>query len=118
MKRRVLLLVLAGALASVVGSAQVRADNPIGYPFTVTLRCDNKQSYQAVLLPGDALQLVGSSSNFRVAVWSYIDASGQLQYLVNSNSAPPKAEILTCHYTGPVSGFDYTVVGFFTPVGP
>ena len=115
-RRRILPVVIAvAALASALGGSQARAGNPTGYPFHITLYCGN-QSYPVVLHPGDAIQLEGSPSNFRVAIWFYTDENGVVQYLVNSRS-DPRQSLLTCRYTGPASGFQYTVIGFFTPVG-
>jgi hypothetical protein len=114
--KRVVLVLTVLALALAFGATRSRADSPFGFPFDITLKCDNGHEYSVVLRPGDALQFTDSTTNFMGVSWFYTDTTGT-HYLINSNAQPTGQPLVTCHYDGPVSGNHYTVIGFFTPVG-
>ena len=121
MKKMLLAVSIAAAvLASAVLISQAHADSPKAV--VVTLSCDNGPfpSFETTLPPlGEAVTIIGSTSNYIPVMLSYTDASGTMPPVVVHNShADPKAQpLVTCHSVGPVTGNLFTFVGFFTPVG-
>ena len=117
-RKPIAVLVLAGTLfaGTLLGVSKARADNPNAVQ--VTVNCDNARSFETTLPPfGEAAPVIGSTSNFVVVSLSYADASG-LHVLHSSNADPKGQPLVTCHSVGPITGNQYTLVGFFTPVGP
>ena len=121
MKKMLLAVSIAAAvLASAVLISQAHADSPKAV--VVTLSCDNGPfpSFETTLPPlGEAVTIIGSTSNYIPVMLSYTDASGTMPPVVVHNShADPKGQpLVTCHSVGPVTGNLFTFVGFFTPVG-
>jgi hypothetical protein len=105
MKRLALLSLFAGILlASVVlGISQARADDPNAT--LVQLNCDNGQSFQTTLPPfGEAVTIIGSTSNYIPVNLSYTDASGTTHLVFSSHADPRGQPLVTCHSVGPVTG--------------
>jgi hypothetical protein len=115
MKRFVLPLVLASVLlALVLGASRAGASEK---PTVTLFDCNPGQStYEAVFVGGWAFHVVGSSTNYVILTQSWTDESGFHSF--KTANAVANRQLVTCHYIGPVSGRDYTNVGFFTPVGP
>jgi hypothetical protein len=113
--RRLLTAVAAGALALVPASAaQAAPDN--ARTLHIVLDCGDAGTVAAVfeLSSADSFHVVGTTSNF---LWKSIDyvtpdgATGRIE----RGSQGAGHDLVTCTYTGAVSGNAYTVTGFFTP---
>ena len=77
------------------------------------MTCDNGPTFYTTLPPGgNAAPVVGSTSVFVITELSYTDATG-LHVIHESGANPTGQTFFTCHQTGPSSGIDYTLVGFF-----
>ena len=115
LKRLVFLLVLAVASA-VLGPSQARAES--SKAVVVPVSCDNGTSFETTLPPyGQAVPIIGSTSNFMTVTLSVMYADGTTEVLHSSNADPKGQPLVTCLSVGPFTGNNYTLVGFFTPVG-
>jgi hypothetical protein len=119
-KRALLLLVLAGALvASAFGVSTAGADQTNnGWQITLFNCSPGPSTYQTIAGYGiglGGLSVVGSNMQYKILTQSWTDDSGF--HSVSFGKADANRTLVTCHYLGPISGLDYTNVGFFTPVG-
>ena len=119
MKRLVLPLVVASAsLALAFGAAQASGESSKAVLVPVTCDSGPYPTFDTTLPPyGQAVIIVGSSSNFITVTLSVTYADGTTEVLHSSNADPKGQPLVTCHSVGPFSGNRYTLVGFFTPVG-
>jgi hypothetical protein len=119
MRRGILGLVLTLALLTVVGAGSAAADPANGQTLAITLTCDNGQTVDAVfeLSSADAFHLVGIQSNYLWKSLSFLDAASGQTVTITRGVQGGGHDLVTCAYTGPVSGNQYTVEGFFTPAG-
>ena len=113
--RRVLTAVAAGALALLPATAaQAAPDN--AHTLHIVLDCGSGGTVDAVfeLSSADSFHVVGMSSNF---LWKSLDyvtpdgTAGRIERGVQGTGH----DLVTCTYTGAVSGNAYTATGFFTP---
>jgi hypothetical protein len=106
--------VLAGALLGLAAApASAHPDNAQTLHFTLT--CDDGSVWNASFNGGPAaFHLDGG----QLYIWKQIDyitptgESGSIAHGIQGFSA---AEVVTCTYTGAVSGNAYTVTGFYPP---
>jgi hypothetical protein len=119
MHRGILGLVLTLALLTIVGAGSAAADPANGQTLAITLTCDDAQTVDAVfeLSSADAFHLVGIQSNYLWKSLSFLDASTGQTVTIARGVQGAGHDLVTCTYTGPVSGNQYTVQGFFTPAG-
>jgi hypothetical protein len=82
-------------------------------PFTVTLTCDGQELQAEGQFTGNALHLTTSTSNF-VIKFAQVLPDGPV--ITNAKGFENK-DLVTCFFTGPNSGRDFIVKGFFTPKG-
>jgi hypothetical protein len=115
MRRVLILLATAGALAFLPAAPSYAAPDNAGTLHFV-LDCGSSGSVDVVfeLSSSDSFHVVSTGSNF---LWKSLDfvtpdgQSGRIERGVNGNGH----DLVTCHYTGAVSGNHYTATGFFTP---
>jgi hypothetical protein len=116
--RRVLLgLTVALTALSLVAAGPARADPANKNTLSITLDCGTAGTIDAVfeLSSSDSFHLVSISSNFLWKSLAFVTPSGQLGEIDRGIEGGGHSDLVTCTYTGPVSGNHYTVVGFFTP---
>ena len=106
------LAVSAGALV-LATPASAAPDNDLTLPFTMT--CPD-QEYDVVIQPANtaAFHVVGSNAIF---VWKRIEFTtpdGETGAINRGIQGRGHANLVTCTYTGAVSGNAYVVTGFFT----
>jgi hypothetical protein len=105
------LVLLGFVLALLLGFPMAaRADEP----FTVALTCDNGQQYQAEgQFNGNSLHLTTSTSNF-VIKFAQVVPDGPI---ITQAKGYDGRNLITCYFTGPNSGRQIMVKGYFTPKG-
>lgn len=102
-----LMLVPAG-----VASADPNNGNTLRFP----LDCDNGGTVEVVFeqSSADSFHVVGTSSNFLWKSLDYVTPDGQTGRIERGVQGSGH-DLVTCTYTGAVSGNHYTATGFFTP---
>lgn len=113
--RRTIVAVAAGILA-LLPAAPAAADPNNANTLHIVLNCGPLGTVDAVfeLSSADAFHVVGMSSNF---LWKSLDfvtptgETGRIERGVQGRGH----DLVTCTYTGAVSGNRYTATGFFTP---
>ena len=113
--RRILVLLAAAITLLVVAADPAGADPANKNTLSFELTCPNG-TVDAVfeLSSSDSFHIVQFSSNF---LWKSLDyvtpdgQSGRIERGINGNGH----DLVTCTYTGAVSGNHYTATGFFTP---
>jgi hypothetical protein len=117
MRRGTLALVLTAALLTVPGAGAAAADPANDHTLAITLACDGGRTVDAVfeLSSADAFHLVDIESNFLWKSLSFLDAASGQTVTITRGVQGGGHDLVTCTYTGPVSGNHYTVEGFFTP---
>jgi len=114
MRRLLVILATAGLLAlAPAGAAMAAPNNP--NTLHITLDCGSNGTVDAVfeLSSADSFHVVGMSSNF---LWKSLDyitpdgVSGRIERGVRGAGH----SLVSCTYTGAVSGNHYTATGFFT----
>jgi hypothetical protein len=113
--RRALVALVAGALALVPATAAHADPNNDG-TLHIVLDCGSSGTVDAVfqLSSADAFHLVGTSSNFLWKSLDYVTPTGETGRIERGVQGGGHA-LVTCTYTGAVSGNSYTATGFFTP---
>jgi hypothetical protein len=106
------LAVTAGTLA-VATPASADPDNDLTLPFTMS--CPDGD-YDVVIQPANtaAFHVVDSTATF---VWKRIEFTtpgGETGAINRGIQGPGHTDLVTCTYTGAVSGNAYVVTGFFT----
>lgn len=124
MKRALLPFAVVGSvLALTVGVASAGAnqgDTQKGIRLTLFNCSPGQATYDVIAGNGigiGGLSVVGSNMQYVILTQSWTDADGAF-HSVSIGKATANRQLVTCHYIGPISGTDYTNVGFFTPVGP
>jgi hypothetical protein len=115
MRRLLILLVAIVALAGIAaGSASADPANENTLSFKLT--CPNG-TVDAVfeLSSSDSFHIVQFSSNFLWKSLDYVTPDGQSGRIERGINGGGHSDLVTCTYTGAVSGNHYTVTGFFTP---
>jgi hypothetical protein len=117
---RNLLLTLAVVLAALslfgIVARPAGADPANKNTLSLTLDC-GAGTIDAVfeLSSSDSFHLVSISSNFLWKSLAFVTPSGQTGEIDRGIQGGGHSDLVTCTYTGPVSGNQYTVTGFFTP---
>ncbi|HET6214589.1 MAG TPA: hypothetical protein VFE14_17120 [Micromonosporaceae bacterium] len=114
--RRTLVAIAAAGLVAAFPATAAHADPNNANTLHIVLDCGSLGSVDAVfeLSSADAFHVVGMSSNF---LWKSLDfvtptgQTGRIERGVEGGGHP----LVTCTYTGAVSGNHYTATGFFTP---
>jgi len=104
------------AAAAVLGAAPAAADPDNPGTLHIVLDCGTAGTVDAVfqLSSADSFHVVGMSSNYLWKSLDYVTPDGQtgrIERGVNGRGH----DLVTCTYTGAVSGNQYTATGFFTP---
>jgi hypothetical protein len=111
-----LLAALALSLLIGVSAGPAAADPANKNTLQFTLTCPNG-SVDAVfeLSSSDSFHIVQFSSNFLWKSLDYVTPSGETGRIERGIQGGGHSDLVTCTYTGAVSGNRYTVTGFFTP---
>jgi hypothetical protein len=114
--RRVLVLLLAAFVLAGIAAGPAGADPANKNTLHFTLTCPNG-SVDAVfeLSSSDSFHIVQFSSNFLWKSLDYVTPTGQSGRIERGIEGDGHKDLVTCTYTGAVSGNHYTVTGFFTP---
>jgi hypothetical protein len=114
MRRLLLALTVAAALLVPAAPAAAAPNNANTLHFT--LDCGSNGTVDAVfeLSSADAFHVVGMSSNFLWKSLDYVTPDGQTGRIERGVQGAGHT-LVTCTYTGAVSGNHYTATGFFTP---
>ena len=119
MRRVVFTLVSALVLAAPVGvfAHRASADPANKNTLHITLECGSSGTLDAVfeLSSSDSFHIVSLSSNFLWKTLAYVTPTGQSGVIDRGIEGGGHQNLVTCAYTGAVSGNSYTVTGFFTP---
>ena len=107
---------LAATAGLLTAALPASADPDNANTLHITLDCGSLGTVPAVfeLSSSDSFHVVGMGSNF---LWKSLDyvtpdgQSGRIERGVNGHGH----DLVTCTYTGAVSGNAYTATGFFTP---
>lgn len=113
--RRLPIVLAAAALALLPATAaQAAPDN--ARTLHITLDCGSGGTVDAVfeLSSSDAFHVVGMSSNFLWKSLDYVTPTGESGRIERGVEGAGHS-LVTCTYTGAVSGNRYTATGFFTP---
>ena len=108
-------LLAASVLAVSAGGAAAHPDNAQTLHFTLT--CDDRHVWNASFNGGpSAFHLDGG----QLYIWkqiAYVTPTGESGTIGHGINGFAGAPLVTCHYTGAVSGNAYTVTGFYPPAG-
>ena len=118
MRRLVLVALTAVALLTLaLGAGPASADPANKNTLSLTLDCGAAGSVDAVfeLSSADSFHLVSTSSNFLWKSLSFVTATGETGQIDRGIQGGGHSQLVTCTYTGPASGNQYVVTGFFTP---
>jgi len=116
MRRTLPLSVAAAAAIGLLCALPASADPDNAGTLHITLDCGSAGTVAAVfeLSSSDAFHVVTMSSNYLWKSLDYVTPGGQtgrIERGVNGRGH----DLVTCTYTGAVSGNAYTATGFFTP---
>ncbi|HZC51600.1 MAG TPA: hypothetical protein VE441_03765 [Mycobacterium sp.] len=105
--------VSAGLTLLPAGVASASPDNPNTLRFP--LNCGSEGTVEVVfeLSSADSFHVVGTSSNFLWKSLDYVTPDGQSGRIERGVQGSGH-DLVTCTYTGAVSGNQYTATGFFT----
>ena len=122
MRRLAVVLIVALGLLSLLAfsAGPAGADPSNKNTLQITLDCGSAGTVDAVfeLSSSDSFHLVSMSSNFLWKSLTFVTPSGQPGE-IDRGIEGGHQDLVTCTYTGPVSGNHYTVTGFFDAViGP
>jgi hypothetical protein len=83
----------------------------------ITLDCGTAGTVDAVfqLSSADSFHVVSVSSNFLWKSLAFVTPTGETGVIDRGVQGQGHKELMTCTYTGPASGNQYTATGFFTP---
>jgi len=118
MRRLVLVSLTAVALSTLaLGAGPASADPANKNTLSLTLDCGAAGSVDAVfeLSSADSFHLVSTSSNFLWKSLSFVTPTGETGQIDRGIQGGGHSQLVTCTYTGPASGNQYVVTGFFTP---
>jgi hypothetical protein len=120
MNRFLRALTVAGAcVAFAVGTSPATADQTNnGWSLTLFGCSPGQPTYQVIAgyaIGVGGLSVVGSNMQYKILTQSWTDDTGF--HSVTYGKATANRQLVTCQYIGPISGRDYTNVGFFAPVG-
>lgn len=115
--RRILVLLAAVLTILVVTTGPAAADPANKKTLSFVLTCPNGNTVDAVfeLSSSDSFHIVQFSSNFLWKSLDYVTPDGQSGRIERGINGGGHSGLVTCTYTGAVSGNHYTVTGFFTP---
>jgi hypothetical protein len=117
MRRLVLVPLTAVALLMLaLGAGPASADPANENTLSLTLDCGAAGSVEAVfeLSSADSFHLVSTTSNFLWESLSFVTPTGETGQ-IDRGVQGGYSQLVTCTYTGPASGNQYVVTGFFTP---
>ena len=116
MRRMLLAFAAAAAAAILVPAAPAVAAPDNANTLHFTLDCGSYGTVDAVfeLSSADAFHVVGMSSNYLWKSLDYVTPDGQAGRIARGVQGAGHT-LVTCTYTGAVSGNHYTATGFFTP---
>jgi len=114
---RHVLAVLAAITLLGIAAAPAAADPANKNTLSFKLTCPNGMTVDAVfeLSSSDSFHIVQFSSNFLWKSLDYVTPDGQSGRIERGIEGDGHKDLVTCTYTGAVSGNHYTVTGFFTP---
>ena len=109
-----LVAIFAGLMLLPAGVASADPNN--GNTLRFVLDCDSGGTVEVVfeLSSADSFHVVGTSSNFLWKSLDYVTPDGQAGRIERGVQGSGH-DLVTCTYTGAVSGNHYTATGFFTP---
>jgi hypothetical protein len=115
--RRVLALLAAAATLLVLAAGPAAADPGNKNTLSFTLDCGSAGTVDAVFerSSSDSFHIVQISSNFLWKSLDYVTPDGQTGRIERGINGGGHSSLVTCTYTGALSGNHYTVTGFFTP---
>jgi hypothetical protein len=119
MRRLALVLAAAVTFFVLVGIAAgpAAADPANKNTLHITLSCGSAGTVDAVfeLSSSDSFHVIAFSSNFLWKSLAYVTPTGQSGQIDRGIEGGGHSSLVTCTYTGAVSGNHYTATGFFTP---
>jgi hypothetical protein len=106
-------LILLFAVAAEPAAADPANKNTL----QITLDCGSAGTVDAVfqLSSADSFHVVSVSSNFLWKSLAFVTPTGETGVIDRGVQGQGHRELVTCTYTGPASGNQYTATGFFTP---
>jgi hypothetical protein len=118
--RRALIVLTAAAsliLLLAIGAGPATADPANKNTLQITLDCGSAGTVDAVfqLSSADSFHVVSVSSNFLWKSLAFVTPTGETGVIDRGIQGQGHSELVTCTYTGPASGNQYTATGFFTP---
>ena len=104
-------------LALAIGAGPAGADPANKNTVHITLHCGTAGTVDAVfqLSSADSFHVISMSSNFLWKSLAFVTPSGDTGQIDRGIQGDGHQTLVTCTYTGPVSGNHYTATGFFTP---
>ena len=111
--RTVVAIAVAGTVAGAVAVSSPASAAPP--PAPATLECGEDGSFPVNTNKGNAFRVLGTTQNFLIMSGSFVDKDGTIVVIQEPNGTQETRDIVTCTFTGPVSGRAFTVSGFFTP---
>lgn len=114
--RRMIVVALVGVFAGLMVPAGVASAAPNNHnTLRFVLDCGNGGSVEVVFQPSsaDSFHVVGTTSNFLWKSLDYVTPDGQTGRIERGVKGGGH-DLVTCTYTGAVSGNHYTATGFFT----
>jgi hypothetical protein len=118
--RRVFIVLIATVtliLLLAVAAGSAAADPANKNTLHITLDCGSAGTVDAVfqLSSADSFHVVSVSSNFLWKSLAFVTPTGETGVIDRGIQGPGHEDLVTCTYTGPASGNQYTATGFFTP---
>jgi hypothetical protein len=106
-------LILLFAVAAGPAAAEPANKNTLH----ITLDCGSTGTVDAVfqLSSADSFHVVSVSSNFLWKSLAFVTPTGETGVIDRGIQGDGHKDLVTCTYTGPASGNQYTATGFFTP---
>ena len=103
--------------ALAIGAGPAGADPANKKTLHITLDCGTAGTVDAVfeLSSSDSFHVVSMSSNFLWKSLAFVTPTGETGQIDRGIQGGGHNDLVTCTYTGAVSGNHYTATGFFTP---
>jgi hypothetical protein len=103
--------------ALAIGAGPAGADPANKKTLHITLDCGSAGTVDAVfeLSSSDSFHVVSMSSNFLWKSLAFVTPAGETGQIDRGIQGGGHSDLVTCTYTGAVSGNHYTATGFFTP---
>lgn len=111
--RTVAVVAMAGTVAGAVAASSPASATPP--PAYATLDCGEGHLVSVNTNKGNAFRVIDTTQNFVIMSGSIVNSDGTTTLIQAPNGTQMTRDLVTCTFTGPLSGRNFVVSGFFTP---